>query len=451
MLAQVFDPAMYRFESAVPSYWEATAKPLAYPQLQTNIKVDVAVIGGGYTGLSAALHLASDGISVAVLEAGHIGWGASGRNGGFVCFPSAKLGLSAMIKRYGLEATRHYYRTQAEGAELTMSLIRDNGIEADLTGEGHFNVAQHPALFAGVVEDASAWTKLLGIKTQIYSAEEFRAIGHGGTESFGASRYWPSAAIHPLKFAIGLGQAAAKAGAQLFAHSKVERWARDGGAHHLITAQGSVHAGKVIVATNGYTPDGLRRELDRRIIPAISNIIVTRPLSEDELERHQFRTFSPLSNERNLLYYYRRLPDNRILFGGRGDTTGRDRDGETVKQWLSEGLFRCFPDWRGIKIDYFWRGLVCMTRDLVPKIGALPDDPSTFFALAYHGNGVANAPWAGRALAHAISRSNTGQPAVSPVQSGLPKRMPPGQWTRRLALRGAYIWFQHKDRKAERG
>ncbi len=449
-LRHVFAPEMYRFDKAVPSYWEATATPIAYPSLSGDETVDVAIIGGGYTGLSAALHLAQDGVSAAVLEAGHIGWGASGRNGGFVCFPSAKLSAKQLIDRYGLEGAQHFFRTQVEGAELTLGLIRELGIDADVVGDGIYSVAHHPNLYPDLVEMTESWRRLFGLDIRCFTRDEFLERGHGGTESFGAACIAPGAGIHPLKFAIGLGAAAAKAGAKLFAHTRVERWERQGGLHRLHTPGGVVSAKRVIVAANGYMPDGLKREFDRRIIPAISNIIVTRPLTEGEKEACGWRTLSPCSNERRLLYYYRLLPDGRILLGGRGDATGKKADGAIIRAELVAGLERMFPALKGIAIDYFWRGLVCMTRSFTPAIGRLEEDPSTYFAFGYHGNGVANAPWGGRALAHAISRSNTGEVRVSPVQAKLPPRMPPFQWTRRLALRAAYAWYRRKDAAEER-
>ena len=256
---------------------------------------------------------------------------------------------------------------------------------------------------------------------------------------------------HPLKFAVGLGVAAAKAGARLFPHSRVLEWQRDGGMHRLITTGGSITAKRVVLATNGFTPDGLHKSFDRRIIPAISNIVVTRPLTAAELSVDGPYNTTPCLNIRHLLTYYRLLPDNRLLLGERGDTTGKPEDGEAIKAMLTRRVGELFPALRGAEIDYFWRGLVCMSRKLTPSLGRLEDDKSVYYGFGYHANGVNSAPWAGRALARAIGGSNSGEVSVPAVWRGLPPRMPPlGAWSRRLALRGAYALYKRHDRQAER-
>lgn len=452
MLGHVFHPSMYEAATPVPSYWEATASRRMHAPVSGDISVDVAVIGGGYTGLSTALHLARDhSTDVAVLDAGAMGFGASGRNGGFACLAATKLSVGQMIARYGLDETRAFYAAQAEGIDFTARLMRDEAIDADRTGDGVVTVAQHPRALAAMRAHAEECHRLFSLRFEIHSREDFARIGHDGPEQHGALRTWPGFAIHPLKFALGLADAAERHGARLFAHSAVLSWETGSGRHRLITAGGTVSASRVVLATNGYTPDGLHHAFDRRIVPAISNIIVTRPLTDEELARHGFHDTSAHLNSRHLLSYYRRLPGNRILLGERGDTTGTPQDGERIRARLQHRLGEIFPEWRHVEAEYFWRGLVCMTRKLAPSLGRLDEDPSVYYAFGYHANGVNSAPWAGHAIARAIAGSNSGDVAPNAIWRGLPARMPPlGAWSRRLALRTALMLYRRMDRRAER-
>ena len=164
----------------------------------------------------------------------------------------------------------------------------------------------------------------------------------------------------------------------------------------------------MLLATNGYTPDDLRPEFANRTIPALSNIVVTRPLTQAELDGAGWRTECPISNARDLLFYYRLLPDRRFLFGARGGTSGSPTEDMRMKAWLMRRLGEVFPAWREVDVEYFWNGLVCLTGRLTPALGRLPEDPSVHFAFGWHGNGVAAATWAGRRMASALAEGGTG-------------------------------------------
>jgi len=437
---------MYDDSHAVPSYWEATAKSPAqsYSPLQSDEACDIAIIGGGYTGLSAALHLARDhSIDVRVLEAGHIGWGASGRNGGFCCIPATKMSIDQMVAKFGLQETKRFYASQIEGAELTRSLSAEENIDCDIVSDGNFNVVHAPNCFDEIKQEAEQLEKLFSIKTTLYSKEEFAEIGHDSTEQFGALHMQVGFALHPLKFAQGLGLAAARHGAKLHAHSFAGAWNKNDGWHELVTRDGTLRARQVLVATNGFTREGLHSQFDNMMLPAISNIIVTRPLTDNELQAQSWHTENPICNTRTLLFYYRMLPDKRFLFGARGDTTGTVRDGEKMKHWMIKRMGEVFPSWRDIEIDHYWRGLVCVTRKLTPSVGKLNDDPSVWYGFGYQANGVNTAPWCGMKLAHAIAGKENIGDLPAPLR-GLAPKFPIGAM-RTWALRGAYAWYKFKD------
>ena len=179
------------------------------------------------------------------------------------------------------------------------------------------------------------------------------------------------------------------------------------------------------MATNGFMPEGLHPAFDARVVPALSNIVTTRPLTDAELAAQRWKTENPICNTRDMLFYYRLLPDKRLLFGARGDTTGRPQDTAKMRAWLI-------------------RGLVCVTLKLTPAIGRLEDDPTVCYGFGYHANGVNPAPWAGRELARLIAGSNTGKPDLPAIVSGLPRRIPFAA-LRLWGLRAAYLYYRMQD------
>ncbi len=203
-------------------------------------------------------------------------------------------------------------------------------------------------------------------------------------------------------------------------------------------------AERVIVAVNGFIREELSPALDAAALPAISNIIVTRPLSEDELQAHAWKNTSPAVTTRKLHNYFRLLPDNRFLIGGRGDYHGSEQSGQAMRLRLEARFRQLFPRWREVPVTHFWRGLVCVTRRLSPCIGRLDDDDRVWYAFGYHGNGVCNAPWAGMMLAKNLAGANRDLAAVPTVMRGLsPSFVFPA--LRVWMLRAAYAYYRLKD------
>ncbi|MGO1118292.1 NAD(P)/FAD-dependent oxidoreductase [Rhodovibrionaceae bacterium A322] len=446
-MSTLYHPSLYADDKPVESYWEATAPQMteSCAPLTGEESCEIAVIGGGYTGLSAALHLARDhGADVRLLEAGYLGWGASGRNGGFCCLPAAKLSIEQLIKTFGQEETKRFFDCQQEGARLNDDLAASEGFDFDKAGSGNWEVAHRAKMFPGLAEYGEALSQF-GIKTKVYSAEEFREVGHDSTEQFGALHMDYGYGLHPLKFARGLADGAVRRGAKLHPNSRVVSWSKEGGRHLLVCANGArLWADKVIMATNGFTREDMHPGFKARTIPAVSNILVTRQMSTEELARHSFLTQSPICNSRNLLFYYRLLPDNRLLFGARGDMTGKPEDSKKMGAWMTRRFYEVFPNWQDVEMEYFWRGLVCFTYRRTPCLGALPEDPSVIYAFGYHANGVNAAPWAGREVAALAVGKGAGEAGIPAPLRGLSPKVP-FPFLRPLALRAAYLGYQLQD------
>ena len=215
---------------------------------------------------------------------------------------------------------------------------------------------------------------------------------------------------------------------------------------------GSLSAAQVIVACNGYMPEQLHRHLAGRILPVQSNIIVTRPLKSEERAAQRWRNDCPTADSRHVFFYYRLLPDGRLMLGGRGAMAGHPRAADGIYRWMERRLGQIWPHWRGIEISHRWRGLVCLNTEGRPSIGKFPDDPTVMFGFGYHGYGVNTATWTGRALAEWLAGSNSGD-AVIPnhlpaVMRGLVKPFPlPG--LRKLALQAAMSVNRLRDFAAD--
>ena len=436
----------FHFSRPAESWWEASAAPLAIatPLLSGDQSCDIAIIGAGYTGLSAALELAREfHVDVRVLEAGSVGWGASGRNGGFCCVGGHKRSYQSLIAEFGLDATKSFYNTLKDATHLVEDLCQREAIDAGLSGRGEVTLAHLPNRMDQLRQEQAFLKQTFGDETALLSVAELKAQGLHGPTFYGGLANETGAGIHPLNYMRGLARAASQAGAKIHAHSQVIRW-QEGPQHHtLTTPDGTLKAKHVIVATNGYTPEDVSRHHAGRLLPALSSIIVTRPLTESERQAQGWTTHRMAYDSRILLHYFRLLPDGRFLFGGRGGTDASNAGHQPQRQRLTAHFHNLFPAWANVEITHYWRGFVCLTADRVPYVGPLDERKSVWTAIAYHGNGVALATWSGRALARAMMGREAAIPA--PMTKRLAKF--PFASLRPLYLKGAYVWYELKDRR----
>jgi glycine/D-amino acid oxidase-like deaminating enzyme len=437
---QLYHPWIHDHRAPVPSYWEATAPPLRTPAetLEGDHHCEVAIVGGGYTGLSAALHLARDHrVACAVLEAGPIGWGASGRNGGFCVLGSSKRSLGDLARRYGAVAARRFFELQRTAIALVRDLARDEAIELDAAGRGELLVAHRPARLAALRRQADETEAITGERWALLSRAELREGLVRMEEAAGALLIPHGFGLHPLRYVRGLAEAAARHGAALHSGTDVLGLGREGGGYRLRTAHGSLRARRVLVATNGFYREGLTRRLDGCLLPALSSIVVTRPLSAVERAAQGWREPLLVADTRTLLFYIRLLPDGRLLFGARGGTDAAPAAFARRISWMRGRLAARFPAWAAVEIDHAWWGLVCLAYDLVPHLGPLDEGRSLWFAGAYHGGGVAMATALGRAAAARLA----GAPDAFPLPDFIDRAPPrfPLPSLRLLGLRLGYL------------
>ncbi|MBW4464651.1 MAG: FAD-binding oxidoreductase [Pegethrix bostrychoides GSE-TBD4-15B] len=446
----LYNPVIYDRSLPAQSYWETTAQPPECSALQQSETCEVAIIGAGLTGLSAALHLAQAGVQVAILEAGHPGWGASGRNGGFCCVGATALEPERLLHRFGTAAVRQFYQQQREAVELVKALAAAESLDLEAQGNGEIQVAHHASYLADLAAEFSFYKNIADYPCQLWSQSELVEHGFASPEAVGALHLDVGFGLNPLKYSCGLAEAVIRRGVKLYAHSPLETWEQQNGWHELHSPGGCLKAKTVIVATNGYTEDRLHPQLSGCLLPVISQIITTRPLTSAELAAQNWQTETPVFSTHQPLFYYRLLKDGRFLFGSRGDTDGSLSERQRRQDWMQRRLGELFPAWQQIEITHGWNGLVAISANLTPQIGQL--DAQSFYGLAYHGSGVGTATWVGQALAHWIL-GKLDPAEISPVFRQPLKSFPIAPW-RVWLLRGmcglfaAQNWLKCRERSA---
>jgi glycine/D-amino acid oxidase-like deaminating enzyme len=428
----------------VDSYWAATggAEVAGCDPVADDIDTDIAIIGGGYTGLSTAYHLARDfGLRAHVLEANRVGWGCSGRNGGFCSIGIGKEDIVDWVGRFGLEPAKAQFELGRSAVRTVHEIITREQIACDVTPEGGLELAHKPNRLAEMDARAKQMNKLFGLGSELLSKAELERGYLQSSEAYGALLHKEGFALHALRYARGLAHAAMAKGASLHNASPVTGWRRDGKRHLLTTPGGVVRARQVVIATNGYTNDRLNPWTAGRLLPVLSNIIVTRPLSEGERAATGWQTYQKIWDSRRLLFYYRLLPDNRVLFGARGGIHDTADEHRYRRAWLERRLGEMFPPLAGIGSEYFWYGWVCVSYDKNPHAGTT-DDPTVHYWLACIGSGVALATEAGKILARRLS-GDMGARFGPLLESPLPRFPLPA--LRRVYQRIAYSGYALQD------
>lgn len=380
-----------------PFWWDTVPAADPLPAAALPSRVDVLIVGGGYTGLAAGRHLARVGASVAVVERERIGAGASSRNGGQV-LAGLKLDPGSLLARFGEPRARRLFDASLDAVAGLERLIAEEGIACGYVRTGHIEAAARPSHFRALRAEQALLARVFRHQVDLVPRGEQRT--ELGTDVYhGLLVDGRSGALNPGQYVHGLARAAARAGTILVEGVGVERLVRSEARWRVETPVGHVDAGDVLVATSGYT-DSAVPWLQRRFVPIGSYIVVTEPLAASDAAALVPRRRMAFDSK-HFLHYFRLTDDDRLLFGGRA-TFSRPSAATTLRSAavLRKAMIGVFPQLRAARVDYAWSGTVAFTRDQMPRAGRID---GAYYAGGYCGHGVAMATALGTEIARRIA------------------------------------------------
>lgn len=385
-------PAAY-----IDSYYARTATPTPpRPSLSGEIEAEVCVVGGGLAGLSTALSLVERGRSVALLEAQRIGWGASGRNGGFLSAGFA-CDTASLVQRLGIDHTRELYGLSFQAVEQVKRRAREYQIDCDLRETGGLKCWWRPDIQA-VRDEQEYIADTLGRAVEFWPRDKVRA--HFTTTRYHDALFFPeNNQFHPLNYALGVGRAVESRGGRIFEESPVVQLALDGAEKVVTTAGGRVRAKTVVMACGGYI-NGLDPRVSGALQPIATYVMVTEPLGERLKE--VVRTDATVVDSRFDFDYWRPLPDTRLLWGGGVST--RLSDPPNLKRFMLNKLLAVFPQLEGIRAETAWGGLMGYPRHKMLQMGEVK--PGAWYCMGFGGHGMATTTLAGELVAAAIAEGD---------------------------------------------
>lgn len=422
-------------EDYIDSYYTDTAIGITdVQQLRSDYRCDVCVVGGGYTGVSAALHLAESGYDVILLEANRIGWGASGRNGGQLHSGQRK-GQNELEKLFGRNRALELWQLAEESKTMVKSRISQHNIDCDFKSG-----LLHSAYKKSDVDYFEAEVVKL---RQDYNYDQVRIVSkqemsdmlgtdiyHGGILDSGAGH------LHPLNYALGLARAARQAGARIFEHSPVTGITQSDPAT-IKTYEGKVSAGHVVFACNGYLGK-LNKTMAAKIMPINNFIIATEPLG-DETAAQLIRDDLAVADTKFVVDYYRLSADKRLLFGGGENYSTKFPS--NIAGFVKPVMLKVFPQLADVRIDYAWGGTLAITVNRLPSFGRLA--PNFLYAQGFSGQGVALTTLAGKLIAEAVS----GEGARFDLMASIPSpKFPGGTLLRYPGMVAGMLYYSLRDK-----
>lgn len=418
------------------SWYVASSTMLAeQPPASGDLVCDVCVVGGGYAGLSCALHLAKSGKSVAVLEAERVGWGASGRNGGHVG-TGQRADQHSLEKWYGKGTAKELWRLGLEAVDLVSDLVKENGIECEL-GKANICFAARKSHVNELRDEVHHlrtkynYDQISGVESS--SIEELTSgVGfHYGVVDHGARH------LHPLKYCLGLAEAVMAAGASVFENSPVKSIDIKRGHAVVSTGKAMIRAQKVVLACNGYLGN-LFPPIASNIMPINNFIVATEPLDEATANRINPLNAS-LSDSLFVINYWKLSQDRRLIFGG-GETYS-DKFPESITDFVRPKLLAIYPELSDARLDYGWGGTLAITRNRMPDLGV--HKGMVYYAQGFSGHGVPTATMAGKLIAAAIDEGCDDFDLMSGLKT---LKFPGGSLLRRPSLIAGMLFYSLRDR-----
>lgn len=381
-------------------YWHTTVQmPNDSNLTPIPSKADVAIIGGGYTGLSAARTLAKQGVSVVVLESETIGWGASSRNGGMT-LTGLKPAMQTVIKNYGRDLAKELFQCSLDSVDIVERIVKEENIDCGFSRYGHLLTANKPKHYESLQGEVEFMAKEFNHNVRLVSPKDLRS--EIGTDMYhGALVDEVSGGLNPAQYVAGLAGAAARAGATLCARARVDMIERRESRFFIQTERGNLEAESVLVATSGYT-GGVTKKLQKKIIPIGSFIIATERLP-DELAHELSPKNRMIFDYKHFLNYFR-LWDKRMIFGGRAAFFPENEN--TIAQSgeiLRREMIQVYPQLKDAKVEYVWGGTLDFAFDQMTHVG---EEDGIFYSLGYAGHGVAMATYLGATVAEAMLKGN---------------------------------------------
>jgi gamma-glutamylputrescine oxidase len=417
------------------SYYAATANiQTDYPSLTGEAETDICIIGGGFTGVSAALHLAEAGFKVSLVEANKIGWGASGRNGGQIC-QGHNMGHEDMIKQVGKDTADLLWQSSVDSVALVKELVKRYNIDCDLTA-GVLHVASKRRHGDEIKESVEYKRNALGYSAVDYLTADEVAKKLGTDRYFGGEFYREGAHIHPLNFVLGMAQSATAHGATLYENSTVISY-KTGEKPEVITEKGKIRCRYLLFACNGYLGK-LNGTAAKKIMPINNFIIATEPLSDEQANRINAERVA-VADSKFVVNYFRLSADQRLLWGG-GENYSQHFP-KDIASFVKKHMIEIYPELASHKIDYAWGGTLAITLNRMPHIAR--QEQNIFVAQGYSGHGVALATYAGAIFAKAVQGSLEGIDAFERLPI---KDFPGGTLLRWPGLVAGMLYYSMLDR-----